>query len=134
MSGLSQKAFLALRIWSLAAIAWWRMRQEPLPDFVRGWSENRGTGSKRSPLKLSAIVDRVLVIGTWRPRCIVRAMVLYRLIVESGLEPDLVIGLPFESNSKDTHAWVEIDGHDLGPWPGRGHHLEMARFSNAGSR
>jgi hypothetical protein len=134
MSSFSSKVALALRIWWLAGVAWWKMRTEPLPGLVKQWSfPDAGTGN-RSPLKLRRIVDRVLILGGWRPRCIIRAMVLYRLVAETGLEPELVIGLPLESNSKDTHAWVEINGHDLGPWPGRGNHHAMARFSHEGSK
>jgi hypothetical protein len=40
----------------------------------------------------------------------------------------LVIGLPREAITKDAHAWVELDGTDVGPPPGRAGHEPMARF------
>jgi hypothetical protein len=55
-------------------------------------------------------------------------MVLYRLLREQGDDVQLVIGLPLEPRDKDAHAWVEMDGHDVGPPPGRGKHVELARY------
>lgn len=40
----------------------------------------------------------------------------------------LVIGLPEEPVDERAHAWVELEGRDVGPPPGRGNHVELARY------
>ena len=42
---------------------------------------------------------------------------------------ELVIGLPKNPADKAAHAWVELDGIDVGPPPGRNGHEQMARFA-----
>jgi len=80
------------------------------------------------PRRLGRIVARVLHVGPWRARCLHTSMVLFRLLREQGDTAELVIGLPREPRDKDAHAWVEIDGSDIGPPPGRGRHEEIARY------
>jgi hypothetical protein len=53
---------------------------------------------------------------------------LFRLLHEQGDEAELVIGLPAAAATKDAHAWVEINGVDVGPPPGRGSHEVLARY------
>ena len=130
----ANKISVGLQVWLLAVIAWWRMKRVPLPDLMVSWSSATPVTDARQPEDLSRIVDRVLRVGGWEPRCIVRAMVLYRLLVQRGNEPALVIGLPNEARSKDTHAWVELDGRDLGPRPGRGQLVTFATFDQNGAR
>jgi len=55
--------------------------------------------------------------------------VLYRLLREQGDAAELVIGLPKNPADKSAHAWVELDGVDVGPPPGRNGHEQMARFA-----
>ena len=71
---------------------------------------------------------RTLKVGRRQPTCLVNALVLYRLLREQGDHAELVIGLPAKAADKDAHAWVELDGVDMGPPPGRSGHAEMARF------
>lgn len=78
--------------------------------------------------RLSRAVDHCLLIGPVRARCLVRAMVLYRLLRRQGYRPQVVIGLPPSPDEPDAHAWVELDGHDVGPAPGRSGHDELARY------
>jgi Transglutaminase-like superfamily len=78
--------------------------------------------------RLSRAVDRCLLVGPLRARCLVRAMVLYRLLRRQGLSPQVVIGLQADATGPDAHAWVEIDGHDVGPYPGRSGHDELVRY------
>ena len=73
---LANKISLGLQVWVLAVIAWWRMKRVPLPDLVVSWSSAAPVSDTRRPQDLSRIVDRVLTVGGWQPRCIVRAMVL----------------------------------------------------------
>jgi hypothetical protein len=54
--------------------------------------------------------------------------VLFRQLKRQGDDVELVIGLPIGAMDKEAHAWVEIDGHDVGPPPGRGMHEPLVRY------
>ena len=82
-----------------------------------------------SPARLRRAVERPLRIGSWRPRCLLSALVLFRLLREQGQPVELVIGLPSDAVDEEAHAWVELDGVDLGPAPGRAGHEALARFA-----
>jgi hypothetical protein len=56
------------------------------------------------------------------------ALVHYRLLREQGDTPELVIGLEPSPRTKDAHAWLEVNGIDVGPPPGRGLHEELVRY------
>jgi Transglutaminase-like superfamily len=53
---------------------------------------------------------------------------LFKLLKAEGVNAELVIGLPASPESHIAHAWVEIDGRDVGPPPGRRNHEELARY------
>jgi hypothetical protein len=73
-------------------------------------------------------VDRTLRIGRRRPRCLINALVLFRLLRADGQPAELVIGLVADAPDHEAHAWVELDGVDVGPPPGSGRHIPMARY------
>lgn len=125
---LAAKAGLALRVWSLYPRVAVALRREELPAYVARLAATGARRRPRSPARLSRAVDRSLRLGSRQPRCLVSALVLYRLLREQGDEPELVIGLPESPEDKDAHAWVELGGTDVGPPPGRGAHRELARF------
>ena len=105
------------------------LRRYPLPEIVARIARTPPTSKTlANPRRLGRIVARVLRVGPWRARCLHTSLVLLRLLREQGDEADLVIGLPREPRDKDAHAWIEIDGADMGPPPGRGHHEEIARY------
>lgn len=81
-----------------------------------------------SPRRLGRIVDRLLRLGSRRPRCLVLSLVLFRLLLRQGTSSDLVIGLTPGASSYEAHAWVEVDGRDVGPPPGRLGHEPLARY------
>jgi hypothetical protein len=54
------------------------------------------------------------------------------MLADQGYRPSLVIGLPRETESHDAHAWVEIGEVDVGPPPGKGTIVELARFPRSG--
>jgi Transglutaminase-like superfamily len=127
MAGVGSFSFAADS--SCAAYRGVRVRR-PLAD-IDLWEfgrPRRRRGARLSADRLSRAVDCSLRIGTHRPRCIVNAVVLYRLLREQGDQAELIIGLPATPADKDAHAWVEIDGVDVGPPPGRSGHRELARF------
>jgi hypothetical protein len=105
------------------------LRREPLPTMVDRLSQPAGQSAHRYPARrLVQFTDRALRLTPYQPRCVVRALVAYRLLRAQGDRPELVIGLPEQANRKDAHAWIEIDGLDIGPPPGRSDHVELARY------
>ena len=119
---------LLLRIWLRYLLVRRGLRAKPLPTFAEELGRTVARAERRSPWVLSGAVDRSLRLGPYRTRCLFGALVLYRLLREQGDEVELVIGLPASARDHAAHAWVELDGIDLGPPPGRGDHAELARF------
>jgi hypothetical protein len=120
---------LALRVWISYLYVLMRVRREPLPELVsRLGRQGQFSGRRYSPVQLSRATARALRVGQRRPTCLVSSLVLYRLLRMQGEEAELVIGLPLRATDKDAHAWVELDGRDTGPPPGRGQHVPLARF------
>ena len=128
---LREKVLLATRVWVRFALVSLRVRRQPLPRLVAGLSAVDGGPPRRhhAPATLARAVDRSLRIGSHRPRCLINALVLYRLLREQGDPVELVIGLPEHAADERAHAWVELEGRDVGPPPGRAGHSEMARLS-----
>jgi hypothetical protein len=124
------KARLWLRIVRWYLVVRIRIGREPLPKLAtRIGDAGPARGERLAPRQLAWAVDRTLRIGRLRPRCIFNALVLYRLLREQGDAAELVIGLPKNPADKSAHAWVELDGVDVGPPPGRSGHEQMARFA-----
>jgi Transglutaminase-like superfamily len=124
------KAILVLRIWRTFLAVFFQTKAHPLPEVVRRLNaSDRRSRYRVDPRRLGRIVERVLRAGPWRARCVWTALALYDLLRHQGDEPELVIGLPLEPRDRDAHAWIELDGIDVGPPPGRGRHTQLARFS-----
>jgi hypothetical protein len=127
---LRQRVTLAVRIVRCYAEVRRRLSREPLPALAASFGDVPvRTGEPIPARQLGWAVDRTLRIGSRRPRCIFNALVLYRLLREQGDAAVLVVGLPPDAMNKDAHAWVELDGTDVGPPPGRAGHEPMARFA-----
>ncbi len=123
------KMVLALRIWTSFLRVQLRLRRTPLPALVTGLGRSGGSCRRRHPpARLSRAVDRSLRLGSRRPTCLARALVLFRLLREQGDPAELVIGLPQQAAGQEAHAWVELEGLDVGPPPGRGEHVALGRF------
>jgi len=121
------KVALLWRVWSTAARAQIDLSRRPLPEVVAALG--RPAASERTPTALlSRAVTRGLRIGPWQPRCLLRSLVLYRLLRAQGDAAELVIGLPHRPTTKDAHAWVELAGRDVGPAPGGHGYLELTRY------
>jgi hypothetical protein len=124
------KAHLWLRIVRWYLIVRVRTGREPLPKLAARIGDVGPARARRiPPRQLAWAVDRTLHLGRRRPRCIFNALVLYRLLREQGDAAELVIGLPKNPADEAAHAWVELDGVDVGPPPGRNGHEQMARFA-----
>ena len=128
---LREKASLATRVWIWFVLVSIRVRRQPLPRLVAQLSA-AGDGRPRKRYGASTLaraVDRSLRVGRHRPRCLINALVLFRLLHEQGDKPELVIGLPEQAADERAHAWVELGGRDVGPPPGRAGHRDMARLA-----
>jgi Transglutaminase-like superfamily len=127
--GIAGKAVLVVRVWYAFVVVVVGLRRSPLPEFVQHLSRTKRTSSLVvRPRKLGRIVYHVLGVGRLRPRCLISALVLYRLLRGQGTDAVVVIGLPEHPKDKDAHAWIEVDGTDVGPPPGRGRHEPLARY------
>lgn len=128
-SSLVFKIRTAARVWYWFAVVSLGVRRYPLPNLVeRLQRPSRTKPASIEPVRLGRIVQRALRLGRFQPRCVFTALILYRLLQQQGDPAQLVIGLPRDSRTKDAHAWIELDGVDVGPPPGRGHHEELARY------
>jgi hypothetical protein len=126
----AQKARLAARVWRRYLLVVVDLRREPLPALVERLARTNGLTRQEAyrPATLSNAVYRSLRLGSRRPRCLVNALVLFRLLREQGEPAELVIGLLPDAPDQRAHAWVELGGRDIGPPPGRHGHEEMARL------
>jgi len=78
------------------------------------------------PVWLGRLIVRRLPQG--EAVCIHRALVLVAMLRRRGVGCELVIGLPKIATGKDAHAWVEVQGSDVGPPPGGARHTALARY------
>ena len=120
---------LALRIWGTFLVLLIQVRRRPLPHVVDALNADPPVVSRQvPPRRLSRTSYRLLRFGPYRPRCLYRALVLFRLLRLQGDRPVLVIGLPQDATGKDAHAWVELEGRDVGPPPGQAGHAPFVRY------
>jgi len=119
---------LAARVWRTYLDVRLALRRDALPEAVARLGTSESNRKSRPPALLSRAVDRSLRLGSHRPRCLTRSLVLYRLLRAQGADARLVIGLAHDARVHDAHAWVELGGRDVGPWPGRFGHEELVRY------
>jgi len=125
----SQKLRLAARVWVRFAQVSIQTRRQPFPAYVTRLARTPdGSRSRHPPATMARAVDRSLRVGRHRPRCLINALVLFRLLREQGDAAILVIGLPEVATDERAHAWVELDGRDVGPPPGGTGFRELARL------
>lgn len=128
------KAALALRIGFWFLVVHLELRRHSLPTVVaRLRVAPKAHRAAIAPVRLGHIVVRVLRLGDRRPRCLINALVHYRLLAEQGMDGELVIGLPHQSPDHEAHAWIELGGSDVGPPPGRADHVALARYGRPSS-
>lgn len=126
---LAERVRLLWRIWTSYAVVRFRLARLPLPAAVASLSPPaRSAAPSATPRAQGRMVWRRLRVATWRPPCLARALVLYRMLALTGTPAVVVIGLPEQARTPEAHAWVEIDGVDVGPPPGRNGHVELVRF------
>lgn len=123
-----ERTALAFRVWRSYARVRWYLKRRPLPDLVASLGTGGSGRSDLAPERLGRAVQRALTVGTHKPRCLIASLVLYDMLRAEDENVELVIGLPGSPTTKDAHAWIEIEGVDVGPPPGRGAHRELARY------
>jgi hypothetical protein len=119
-------AALAVEIWLTFAAVRAQVFRRPLRDTAA--APRRAPRGHVDAARLGRAVDRLLRLGARRPRCLIGALVLQRLVRRRGGDATLVIGVRPSGTSAAAHAWVELAGRDVGPPPGRGDHETLARF------
>jgi hypothetical protein len=126
------KASLVPRVLASFLVVHLALRRHPLPRAVEEIGRPPHAPYYVPPKRLGKVTVRVLWAGPRKPRCLFSALVLYRLMRAQGDDAQLVIGLPSDARTKDAHAWVELNGIDVGPPPGRSGHLELTRYGARG--
>lgn len=116
------KARLAAEIVCTYAITRWSLRRATLPSVVARLRQveparlrrplNRGHGAR-----LGRAIGRTLSPLPVDSRCLVRSLVLLRMLARRGENADLVIAArPGETDDGfEAHAWVEIGGQAILP-------------------
>lgn len=128
MSGAREKAAMWVAIWRRYLRVRSMLHRESLRDVVVALSTPADPWSRRDAMGMSRAVNRALLGPTGPIRCLPRALVLYSLLCEHGARPSLVVGVLPTSDSHEAHAWVEVDGADVGPKPGRNGRSELIRY------
>jgi hypothetical protein len=128
---LVAKVGLVLRAWCWFVAVHILLRTDTLPRVVERLRPHPpGERSQLNPRRLGGIVGRALRLRDKQARCLIGSLVLYRLLLEQGTPAELVIGLPADARDHLAHAWIEVDGIDVGPPPGRYGHAPIARYGN----
>jgi hypothetical protein len=97
--------------------AWRALRRDgSLPDLLASLTPRYGHPAVALDRARTARGVRVAVrLLRIRPHgaCLVRALALYRLLRQQGLDVDFVSGVRRDTRGVQSHAWVEMDGRIL---------------------
>ena len=113
------KAQLASEILLTYVSARWHLRSQTLPRAVAslrevGHERAHGPISGDEGERLGRAVSRTLARLPADSRCLVRSLVLLRLLARRGVEAALVIAArPGLADGLDAHAWVEVAGRPV---------------------
>jgi hypothetical protein len=112
------RAYLAVRALS---------SRRKLPSVVGALREAPAVGGLPLPdprvdgIRLGRAVVRALVLTPGGTKCLMRSLVLTRLLARRGVvDGELIIAVQPGPAVLDAHAWIELDGRALLP-PGDGH-------------
>ena len=122
------KARLAVEIFASYVAARWYLRQATLPSVLARLRQVDARGTDL-PLtgdhgpRLGHAVGRMLARLPGDSRCLVRSLVLVRLLARRGVTSALVIAACPETEADDftAHAWVEVGGRPVLPPGGPGY-------------
>ena len=110
---------LAVEIWTTYVQVRWLVLRHPIDQVVE---QLRGGAAADRPAaeaqgvarRLERPVVRSLGILPWDSRCLMRSLVMLRMMARRGVACDLVLGARTQEAFK-AHAWVEHQGHALLP-------------------
>ena len=110
---------LAVEIWTTYVQVRWLVLRHPIDEVV---ARLRGGAAADRPAaeaqivarRLERPVVRSLGILPWDSRCLMRSLVMLRMMARRGVACDLVLGARTQEAFK-AHAWVEHEGHALLP-------------------
>lgn len=122
------KTMLAFQIYAAYVRVHAELRLHPMPQAVTRLGRRGRRKVELEPVRLGRIIFRLLRLRRKRARCLYTSLVLFKLLRQGGDAAELVIGLPREPRDKDGHAWIEVNGVDVGPPPGGSRHEELARY------
>ncbi|HEX6300671.1 MAG TPA: lasso peptide biosynthesis B2 protein [Acidimicrobiia bacterium] len=127
---LARRTRLMTRIWlRYATVKVLLGKRQPLADTIDALRRRTPASPiHQEPRQLGRSVVRALRVGRLQPRCLTLALIHMSLLNDNGTPGQLVIGLPDGARSPRAHAWIEIDGVDIGPPPGRHGHQELVRY------
>jgi hypothetical protein len=108
-----------------------RLRSNDLEEMVRCARNREGPPSglasgdaRRVAMRLGRIVDRTLRALPTDDRCLIRSLVLLRLLHRRGIAGRLVVGVRDDAGF-GAHAWVEHEGRPVLPAAGFGRLVEL---------
>jgi hypothetical protein len=124
---LRAKGLLAAEILVTYIVTRWSLRRAPLPGVVARLRQVEGA-RLRGPMvsghgaRLGRAVERTLSPLPVDSRCLLRSLVLLRMLARRGERAELVIAArPGEAaDGFEAHAWVEVRGRAVLPpaaWP-----------------
>jgi hypothetical protein len=116
------KGLLATEILVTYLVTRWSLRRAPLPSVVARIRQVEGARF-RGPLggghgaRLGRAIGRTLSPLPVDSRCLVRSLVLLRMLERRGESADLIIAArPGEATARfEAHAWVEVGGRAMLP-------------------
>jgi hypothetical protein len=125
-----RKIALGARIWYWYVRVRLRLRRHRLPAVI-DWLGRQPpvAAAAPSPSSTGRRVARALSLPLSGAQCLSKSLVLLRFLHGQGLEPELVIGLPHSTLEPEAHAWIEVDGRDVGPPPGSTGCRPLARYA-----
>jgi hypothetical protein len=108
---------LAAEIMTAYALVRWRLSRLPFAAAVaalRATSRPTAKVSQEAAFRLGQTVQRTLRVLPFDSKCLVRSLVLMRMLTRRGVDCTLVIGARTKPEFA-AHAWVERDGVPLLP-------------------
>lgn len=118
-----ERIALALEVLTTYCAVRWAVRGNDLPETVARLRRGADPGATTSPdvetghnpgVRLAYVVSGILRLLPTDSRCLMRSLVLTRLLARRGLPSSLVIGVSAEPGFA-AHAWVEHAGSPLLP-------------------
>lgn len=111
----AQEAILCARVAGAIPLIWVGVHVRPLPQALRWITPQRSSSRALPPDRVLHLVDLLLDRSLFgiRATCLLRSLVLYRFLRETGLDVRLHLGVASDHGSLSGHAWLTQDGH---PW------------------